>query len=162
MAKELKIEVDLSAQQMTVFSGDGELLCYPVSTAKNGAGELLDSECTPRGKHRIAEKIGAGVPENSVFVGRKATGEIYSEEYAESQGNRDWILTRILWLEGCEAGRNQGGKLDSKKRYIYIHGTPDSTSMRIPGSRGCIRMRNADIVSLFELVEVGTPVEIVE
>ena len=162
MANEFKIEVDLSAQQLTAFLPDGAFLCYPVSTAKNGPGELLDSECTPRGKHRIAEKIGDGTPENSVFVGRKPTGEIYSDEYAKSQAERDWILTRILWLEGCEPGRNQGGKLDSKKRYIYIHGTPESTDMRVPGSRGCIRMRNADIVSLFELVEVGTPVEIVE
>ena len=137
-------------------------MCYPISTARNGPGEKLDSECTPRGKHQIAEKIGADAPENTVFVGRKPTGEIYSEEHAKNEAERDWILTRILWLEGCEAGRNQGGDVDSKKRYIYIHGTPASTEMRIPGSRGCIRMRNADIVELFDRVGVGTPVEIVE
>ena len=162
MTNKLEIEIDLSSQQMTVFLPNEELLCYPISSAKNGPGEKLDSECTPRGIHKIAEKIGANVGENTVFVGRKPTGEIYSDEYAANVAERDWILTRILWLEGCEEGRNKGGVVDSKKRYIYIHGTPDSTDMRIPGSRGCIRMRNTDIIELFELVDVGTSVNIVE
>lgn len=159
---EIEVEVDLSSQQMTVFLGDGEILCYPISSANNGPGEQLDSECTPRGVHRVAEKIGDGRPLNTVFVGRVPTGEIYSSELAENSGERDWILTRILWLEGCEPGKNQGGNVDSKKRYIYIHGTPDSTAMRMPGSRGCIRMRNLDVVDLFDKVKVGTRVNIIE
>ncbi|MEM7467957.1 MAG: L,D-transpeptidase [Pseudomonadota bacterium] len=162
MSENTQIEVDLSSQQMTVFLDDGEMSCYPISSAKNGPGEVLDSECTPRGLHVIAEKIGAAAPENAVFVGRKPTGEIYSETLAESSGERDWILTRIMWLDGREEGKNKGGKVDSKRRYIYIHGTPDSTPLRIPGSRGCIRMKNADIIELFELVSVGTSIEIVE
>ncbi|MGR8948777.1 MAG: L,D-transpeptidase family protein [Gammaproteobacteria bacterium] len=162
MANKISIEIDLSSQQMTVFLPDDEILCYPISSAKNGAGEQLDSECTPRGIHRIAEKIGDGEAENTVFVGRKPTGEIYSEEFAKEQPVRDWILTRILWLDGCEAGKNQGGAVDSKKRYIYIHGTPDTTPLRTPGSRGCIRMANKDIIEVFEKVEVGTMVEIID
>lgn len=162
MGSDISIEIDLSAQQMTVFLADGEMMCFPVSSAKNGPGEKLDSECTPRGKHQIAEKIGANAEANTVFVGRKPTGEIYSDEFAAAEAERDWILTRILWLDGCEEGKNKGGAVDSRKRYIYIHGTPDSTDMRIPGSRGCIRMRNDDVIRLFDLVAVGTPVEIVE
>lgn len=162
MTNATTIEVDISSQQMTVFLANGEMQCYPISSAKNGPGEQLNSECTPRGLHRIAEKIGEGQPENTVFVGRKPTGEIYSETFAKDQPVRDWILTRIMWLQGCEQGRNLGGDVDSKKRYIYIHGTPDSTSLRIPGSRGCIRMANKDIIELFDHVEVGTSVEIVE
>ena len=162
MGSDISIEIDLSVQQMTVFLADGEMMCFPVSSAKNGPGEKLDSECTPRGKHQIAEKIGANAEANTVFVGRKPTGEIYSDEFVAAEAERDWILTRILWLDGCEEGKNKGGAVDSRKRYIYIHGTPDSTDMRIPGSRGCIRMRNDDVIRLFDLVDVGTPVEIVE
>ena len=162
MSDATTIEIDLSSQQMTVFLPDGGMRCYPISSAKNGPGEQLNSECTPRGTHVISEKIGEGEAENAVFVGRKPTGEIYSEAFAKEQPIRDWILTRIMWLEGCEEGKNLGGEVDSKKRYIYIHGTPDSTSMRIPGSRGCIRMANKDVIELFEQVEVGTTVEIVE
>ena len=160
MNDEIQIEIDLSSQQMTVFLQDDQLLCYPVSTATNGAGEKLNSECTPRGEHRVAEKIGGGEAINSVFVARMPTGEIYSEEFARNEAQRDWILTRIIWLDGCEPGRNQGGDLDTKRRYIYIHGTPDSEPMGIPASHGCIRMRNSDLIELFEQVEKGTEVDI--
>ena len=162
MTDEPYIEIDLSSQQLTWLGGQDEMRCYPVSTAKNGAGELLDSECTPRGRHRIEEKIGAGEQANTVFVGRRPTGETYDPQFGADNPSRDWILTRILWLGGTEQGVNSGGKCDSKSRYIYIHGTPDETEMRIPGSRGCVRMRNADIIELFDLVEVGTRVEIIE
>lgn len=156
-----RIEIDLTCQSLRVLDGDRELRCYAVSTARNGAGEMMDSECTPRGAHEIAEKIGAGCAADTVFVGRRPSGEIYSAELAARHPGRDWILTRILWLAGSDHGYNSGGERDSKARYIYIHGTPDSTTLGVPGSRGCIRMRNADLLELFEHVAVGTRVDIV-
>lgn len=137
-------------------------LSYSISTAANGAGERENSGCTPRGWHMISEKFGDGLPINSVFVARQATGEIYSDELAAAYPARDWILTRILWLTGLEAGVNQGEGCDSHARYIYIHGTPDSEPMGEPRSHGCIRMRNTDLLALFEQVDVGTIVQIVE
>ena len=157
-----RIEVDISSQRMTVFDAKGRTVSYTISTSRNGAGEVEDSECTPRGRHEIAEKIGAGSAPGSVFIGRRATGEIYSPELAAAEPGRDWILTRILWLSGLEPGYNAGGKRDSKSRYIYIHGTPDDTVLGTPGSRGCIRMHNNDVIELFERVETGTPVIISE
>jgi len=138
------------------------LRCYPVSTALKGAGELSGSYCTPRGLHIIRAKIGAGCPENAVFVRRRPTGEIYSEALGAQFPQRDWILTRILWLSGCEAGFNRLGSCDTMHRYIYIHGTPDSEPVGEARSHGCIRMRNADLIELYDLVPAGTPVEIVE
>lgn len=135
---------------------------YPVSTAKNGPGEQQDSECTPRGQHIIAEKIGTGCPVGTVFVSRQPTGEIYSPQLKEKEPERDWILTRILWLRGEESGFNHGAGVDSYNRYIYIHGSPDDVVMGTPGSRGCIRMRNRDVIELFDLVDAGTPVNISE
>ncbi|NNL99764.1 MAG: L,D-transpeptidase [Gammaproteobacteria bacterium] len=158
-AAALHIDVDVSTQRMRVRAAGG-VREYAVSTAANGPGELMDSECTPRGRHVITEKIGAGLPVNAVLVGRRWTGEIYTPEMRAAEPGRDWILTRILWLAGCEPGRNQGGNVDSRARYIYIHGTPDDTDMAVPGSRGCIRMRNSDLLELFERVDVDTPVDI--
>ena len=131
---------------------------YQISTGKNGAGERMGSGCTPRGEHVIQAKIGASCPVGTVFVGRRATGEVYSFKLAERFPERDWILSRILWLRGCERGRNRLGKVDTMRRYIYIHGCPDTEPMGIPASHGCIRMRNADVVELFDLIEPGTPV----
>ena len=133
---------------------------YPISSALKGSGQDSGSYCTPLGQHIIRAKIGAGQPENTVFVGRRPTGEIYSPELAEQFPGRDWILTRILWLSGCEVGFNRLGGVDTMRRYIYIHGRPDSVQMGQPGSIGCIRMRNADIVELFDRVAAGTPVNI--
>jgi hypothetical protein len=155
-----RLEIDLARQELRAYAGGERVGCYRVSTAVNGAGEVMDSECTPRGMHAIGAKIGAGCAPNTVFVGRVPTGEIYHEAMAAAEPGRDWILTRILWLEGLEPGRNAGGERDTRARYIYIHGTPDSTTLGRPGSRGCIRMRNADILELFEQVEIGTPVAI--
>ena len=156
-----RILIDISQQQLRTY-GDGQALdCYSVSTARNGAGEIMGSECTPRGAHEIAEKIGADCVPDTVFVARRTTGEIYDSALAAQHPGRDWILTRILWLAGRVDGFNAGGERDTKARYIYIHGTPDSTVLGRPGSRGCIRMRNADIVALFDAVSVGTLVEIV-
>jgi lipoprotein-anchoring transpeptidase ErfK/SrfK len=135
---------------------------YPVSTAINGPGEGFGSGCTPRGLHAIRIKIGMDQPVNAVFVGRRPTGEIYSAGLAGEYPERDWILTRILWLTGRESGRNRGGDRDTLRRYIYIHGTPDSEPMGEPRSHGCIRMRNEDLVELFELVDTGAIVDIRE
>ena len=157
------IRISLAEQSLTLFDENAQVVrCYPVSTAAKGAGEAFGSYCTPRGKHLIRAKIGAGAPENAVFVARRPTGEIYSAELDAAFPGRDWILTRILWLSGCEPQRNRLGRVDTMRRYIYIHGTPDSTRIGVPGSHGCIRMRNADIIDLFERVPVYSTVEIVE
>ncbi len=135
---------------------------YPVSTAKNGVGEQRGSECTPRGQHIIRAKIGVQAKVNSVFVGRRLTGEMFSEDLRVSYPERDWILTRILWLSGLEAGKNRLGKVDTMRRYIYIHGCPDSDAMGEASSHGCIKMRNSDLVELFDKVSIGTNVTIKE
>ena len=156
----MKINIHMAAQQLELLDDAGKLLRrYSVSTAVNGAGEVCGSYCTPRGKHIIRAKIGAGQPENTVFVRRRPTGEIYTPELGQQFPERDWILTRILWLSGCEVGFNRLGENDTMRRYIYIHGTPDSAQLGVPGSHGCIRMRNADLLELFDLVPAGTVVE---
>ncbi len=146
------------AQSQLMHCYENDVLCYtyPVSTGKNGLGEQMGSECTPRGWHQIHSIIGSGSAVNSVFVGRVWTGEIYSPEFAAQFPDRDWILTRILQLDGLEPGRNKGGQVDSLERYIYIHGTPDTTPLGIPGSRGCVRMRNADVIALADWVQIRT------
>ncbi|MES9993954.1 MAG: L,D-transpeptidase [Candidatus Thiodiazotropha sp.] len=161
MAK-VELLVELSKQRLLCRQSGRVVKTYPVSTALNGPGEACGSECTPRGKHRIRLKIGRGCEENAVFVARRPTGEIYNRELAASAPQRDWILTRILWLSGVERGKNRGGDVDSLRRFIYIHGTPDSEPMGKAASHGCIRMRNRDLIDLFERVEKGTLVEIVE
>jgi lipoprotein-anchoring transpeptidase ErfK/SrfK len=159
----VKILVSLARQQLTVCDDAGRALrSYPVSTAARGAGERNGSFCTPRGKHLIRAKIGAGQPLGAVFVARRPTGEIHSPELAAQHPGRDWMLTRILWLSGCEPGFNRLGEVDTMRRFIYIHGTPDTEPMGRPGSHGCLRMRNRDLVELFDLVPVYTPVEISE
>jgi L,D-transpeptidase YbiS len=158
----MKITISIPAQLLELYDDAGKLLRrYAVSTGANGAGEEMDSNCTPRGRHIIRAKIGTGQPVNAVFVQRRPTGEIYSPELAERQPGRDWILTRILWLSGCENGYNRMGTCDTMRRYIYIHGTPDSTKTGVPGSHGCVRMRNAELLELFDLVPAGTQVEII-
>ncbi len=162
MSRAERLEICLARQCLNVYAADGSHASYPVSTALNGAGEQQDSECTPRGRHQVSAKIGAGCAPGTVFVGRRPTGEVYSPELAAREPDRDWILTRILWLGGLEPGRNAGGNCDTQARYIYIHGTPTTTALGRPGSRGCIRMRDEDVIELFDQVEVGTPVEITE
>jgi L,D-transpeptidase YbiS len=158
--KSIRISI---ADQALELSEDGRLLKrYPVSTSKNGAGEKYGSFCTPRGRHIIRAKVGTGTPINAVFVKRRPTGEIYDAELGGRHPGRDWMLTRLLWLSGCEPGFNRLGDVDTMRRYIYIHGSPDSAVMGQPGSIGCIRMRNRDVIELFDLVEPGTLVEITD
>jgi L,D-transpeptidase YbiS len=159
----MHIEISIQNQTLTLFDNFGGVKArYPVSTAANGVGCEKDSGCTPLGLHTIRAKIGANAPTNTVFVGRRPTGEICTPELMAQFPDRDWILTRILWLSGTEVGLNRLGYVDTMQRYIYIHGTPDSTDMSKIGSHGCIRMRNADVIALFDLVEPGTPVIISE
>ena len=158
-----RININIESQQLDLLDDKGKLIKrYSISSAKNGVGELNGSYCTPRGRHIIRAKIGAGQPLNAVFVERRPTGEVYTPKLARSSPGRDWILTRILWLSGCERGYNRLGKVDTMRRAIYIHGSPDTADMGKAGSRGCIRMRNQDIVELFDLVPIRTVVEIRE
>jgi lipoprotein-anchoring transpeptidase ErfK/SrfK len=156
------IRVSVKDQSLSLIEQGQVLRSYSVSTAKNGVGEEEGSGKTPRGRHIVRAKIGDGQPINAVFVGRRPTGEVFSQQLAETFPERDWILSRILWLSGCEVGKNRLGNKDSMRRYIYIHGTPDSEPMGTPLSHGCIRMRNHDVIELFDLVSVGIPVDIVE
>ena len=157
------IRISLGEQQLVLLDAAGVTLRrYLVSTAARGAGERQGSHCTPRGRHVVRARIGSGAAFNTVFVGRRPTGEIWTPELAGRNPGRDWILTRILWLSGCEPGFNRLGDVDTMRRFIYIHGTPDPVELGVPGSIGCIRMRNRDLVELFDLVPAGTPVAIVE
>ena len=156
------LKLQISKQLLSVYRDQELLRSYLVSTATKGVGEVQGSEQTPRGWHQIRAKIGAGCPVNTVFVGRRPTGEIYSSALGASNPGRDWILTRILWLSGLEKGKNRLGNLDTQRRYIYIHGCPDSIRLGIPGSHGCIRMRNNEIIELFDLVATGTRILIEE
>lgn len=159
----MRIEISISKQELTLYDDIGAVFVrYPVSTAANGAGCEKDSGCTPLGIHVVRAKIGADAPTNTVFVGRRATGEICTPELMAQFPDRDWILTRILWLSGKEVGKNRLGNVDTMQRFIYIHGTPDSTEMSKPGSHGCVRMRNRDVMALFNMVSVGTRVFIAE
>lgn len=159
----MKVVINLSEQRLDLVDDEGRpRRSWPVSTAANGPGELSGSGCTPRGKHIIRAKIGEGMPINTVFIGRRPTGEVYSPDLGECEPERDWILSRILWLSGKEPGVNRLGECDTMRRYIYIHGTPDECFTAEPQSHGCIRMRNEDLVELFDLVPVYTPVEIRE
>ena len=158
-----RIKIKIGTQALDLYRDDGTLhKHYVVSTSKHGAGEVNGSYCTPRGQHIIRAKVGAGKPENTVFIERRPTGEIYTPELAARFPGRDWILTRILWLSGRQVGFNRLREVDTMRRCIYLHGSPDSVQMGVPGSIGCVRMRNKDIIELFDLVPPYTPVEIEE
>ncbi|SDS48584.1 L,D-transpeptidase [Pseudomonas oryzae] len=146
------LHISIADQCLYGFAAGVLRLRLPVSTARNGPGERQGSGCTPRGRHQVRARIGAGLPEGAVLVGRRWTGEIWSPALAAQFPQRDWILSRILWLSGCEPGRNRLGAVDTFRRYIYLHGTPDSEPMGEALSHGCIRLRNADLIELFERV----------
>lgn len=155
------IDISISNQLLVLLDDSGKaLMSFPVSSAEKGVGCRKGSFQTPCGRHIVRAKIGGNCPINTVFVGRRPTGEIYSPELARQHPQRDWILSRILWLSGCEPGVNRLADVDTMQRYIYIHGTPDSEPMGVPASHGCIRMRNADILHLYAAVPVGTTVMI--
>lgn len=161
------LHVGIASQQLRHYQGARLLATYPVSTARNGPGELSGSECTPRGWHRVRARIGAGLPAAAVLRGRRPTGEVWTPELHAACPGRDWILTRILWLSGLEPGFNRGRQadgqvVDSMRRYIYLHGTPDCEPMGEPLSHGCVRLRNQDMLTLFDQVAAGTPVLISE
>jgi lipoprotein-anchoring transpeptidase ErfK/SrfK len=158
----MKIDIDLGAQRLRLLDGTRAVREYPVSTAANGPGEILGSGCTPRGRHRIRAKIGADLPAGAVLRGRRWTREIWSPELGTRYPDRDWILSRILWLSGVEPGRNRLGCVDTFRRYIYLHGTPDVEALGRPASHGCVRLRNEDVIELFDLVRAGTDVELHE
>lgn len=153
--------VDVPTQELRCIQGDRIEKVYTIATARNGLGETEGSECTPRGWHAIHQKIGENDPVGTVYKGRKPTGEIYSQNLAHAQPDRDWILTRILWLTGLEQGKNLGGTVDTLRRYIYIHGCPDEIELGKPSSHGCVRMHSADVIDIFGRVEVGTKVLII-
>lgn len=157
-----RIVIHLGSQMLTLREAGRPVANYSVSTGRNGVGEQNGSGCTPRGLHRVRIRIGAGCPIGTVFRGRRPTGEIFHAALAAANPERDWILTRILWLAGCESGVNRGGCVDTLRRYIYIHGCPDSAPMGEPRSHGCIRMRNRDLVELFDRTPTGTLVQIDE
>lgn len=162
MSCPMHIEVSIADQTLTLFEGDRERVTYNISTATNGPGEREGSQCTPRGRHYIRARIGDGMPRGAVFRGRRFTGEVWSPGLDSSHPGRDWILSRILWLCGREPGFNRLGDVDSMRRFIYIHGTPDTEPMGVPASHGCIRMRNDEVMDLFDRVPVGCPVTIYE
>lgn len=158
----MNIKIFIASQHLELLDATGAVLRrYDISSAKQGVGERCGSFCTPRGRHIVRAKIGKDCAPNTVFVARRATGECYTPELGAAFPGRDWILTRILWLSGQEVGYNRLGASDTMRRYIYIHGTPDSVPLGIPGSHGCIRMNNADLIELFDLIPVGISVEII-
>ena len=154
-APEHWVHIDLAAQRLTLFADQQVLGRWPVSTARNGPGERRDSGCTPRGEHRVRLLIGDGCAPNTVFIARRPTGEVYTPGLAADQPERDWILTRIIWLTGVQSGFNRGGDCDTLRRFIYIHGCPDSEPMGRPCSHGCVRMRNTDVIELFDRLTPG-------
>ncbi len=157
----MRIEIKIDSQYLDIINNSRvKIKSYQISSAKNGVGQNRGSFCTPLGKHVIRAKIGEGQPVNTVFIRRRPTGEIYSPSLGEKYPDRDWILTRILWLSGCEPGFNRLGTVDTMRRFIYIHGSPDSIDIGRPGSIGCIRMLNTDLLELFDLTDVGTEVNI--
>jgi hypothetical protein len=156
------VHVCIASQTLTFLPADGASRVYRVSTAAHGSGCVAGSFRTPVGPHRVRLKIGGGCPAGSVFVGRRATGEIHTPELAARFPGRDWILSRILWLQGMAPGLNRGGDVDTLRRFIYIHGTADESDLGRPCSHGCVRMGNLDVIELFDRVPLNCPVHIHE
>ncbi|MFP4648446.1 MAG: L,D-transpeptidase family protein [Halorhodospira sp.] len=152
------LSIDLPRQRLTLWEGEAAQAQWPIATAAKGPGERRGSGGTPRGWHYIRARIGDGMPEGTVFIARRPTGEVWSPALHRSQPQRDWILTRILWLSGLEPGVNRLGAVDTMRRFIYIHGCPDPEPIGVPCSHGCIRMRNPAIRTLFERVSTGAAV----
>ncbi|MFQ6571752.1 L,D-transpeptidase family protein [Pseudomonas sp. UM16] len=156
------LHISLADQCLYGFARGQLRVRVAVSTAVNGGGERNGSGCTPRGLHQVRAKIGAGLPQGAVLRGRRWTGETWTPTLHAQYPGRDWILSRILWLSGCEPGINRNGSVDTFRRYIYLHGTPDCEPLGVPLSHGCVRLRNADLLHLFDRVPVHCPVRIEE
>ncbi|MFV2056853.1 MAG: L,D-transpeptidase family protein [Thiohalomonadales bacterium] len=157
-----QLKISIKDQRLQYYHAGKNIMDVKISTATNGPGESYGSECTPRGRHKVRAKVGENCVENAVFVARRFTGEVFSETMRQEFPNRDWILTRILWLSGLEVGKNRLGKVDTMRRYIYIHGCPDSDPMALASSHGCIKMRNPEVIELYDRIAVGTEVHIFE
>lgn len=140
------IVIRIKEQTLEHRRATGVRMHYPVSTATKGSGNLHGSLQTPLGRHRIAARIGAGLPEETIFKARRPV-DAYDASIHHPDG--DWILSRILWLEGEQTGVNRRGRVDTRSRFIYIHGTHREDLIGRPASHGCIRMRKRDIVDLF-------------
>lgn len=156
------IKISVAKQLLQIVEAGEAIKSFVISTGKNGCSEQNGSGGTPTGWHYIRVKIGEAADKNAVFVGRRETGEIYSPLLAENHPDRDWVLGRILWLSGLEKGKNRLGNVDTMRRYIYIHGTPDIEQLGMPASHGCIRMSCTDVVELFAMIDTGTRVLICE
>ena len=153
--------VDAAAQKMLLVESGKQVGEWIISTAEKGLGSTKGSDQTPLGAHRIAEKIGAGAPLGTIFKSRQNTGQlvnILTEPGADSPD--DYVTSRIMWLDGLEPGQNKGGNVDSHERFIYIHGTGEEGKLGKPASHGCIRMRNKDVIELFDRVRENTLVYI--
>lgn len=153
--------VDVSLQSLTVLRGNRPVARYPISTAARGIGNREASYRTPLGRHRVHRKIGADAPVGTVFRSRVNTHTVAPILTEPVDVEEDLILTRILWLDGLEPGLNKGPGIDSRERFIYIHGTNEEGLIGTPASHGCVRMRNRDVVALFDLLPEGAEVEIV-
>lgn len=149
------IVISVSKQELRHRRKTGVWYCYPVSTGALGCGNERNSFKTPLGRHRIHAKIGADMPALTVFRGRQPIG-LFDPEIDDPKA--DWILSRIIWLEGTQAGINRRGRVDTRSRYIYIHGTHEEERIGQPASHGCIRMKNVDIIELFDHVRLGETV----
>ncbi|MBI9039632.1 MAG: L,D-transpeptidase [Bacteroidales bacterium] len=156
------IIIDISEQLLYLFENDTCIISFPISSSKYGIGNQSGSNKTPLGLHCIARKIGSKVPYGGILKGRKFTGKIAEIYTDETDSQKDVITTRILWLKGLESGVNKGYKIDSYNRYIYIHGTNEEGLIGKPLSHGCIRMKNSDVIKLFNMVSINTPVYISE
>lgn len=157
------IRVGIKSQTLVLFDPWGrEQRHYVVSTARNGVGERVNSYQTPRGWHKVCEKIGDGAEANTIIFRRKVTPWKYTAQLHAEYPNKDWILSRILWLCGEEPGKNQGGEVDSYDRAIYIHGAGEHVQWGVPTSLGCVRMQNGDVIELFNNTSLGIDVLIDE
>ena len=153
------ILICIKEQKLILIQDNYKIAEYPISTSKFGIGNKIGSNMTPLGYHVVKEKIGDKVPKDSIYIDGEFTKEIATINYLKSF-KEDLITTRVIKLEGLQKGINQGGDIDSYKRGIWIHGTPEECHIGSPASHGCIRMMNDDIISLFDSIEVGTPINI--
>lgn len=148
--------VSIENQKMYRIQSKNIIETYEISTSKYGIGNQMGSNKTPTGLHKINSKYGHKTPINGRMIGRVFYGQIAKIFSDTTTSKTDDITSRILWLEGLENGINKGDNIDSYKRYIYIHGTSEEGRIGIPSSHGCVRMKNKDVIDLFNEVAIGT------